>query len=226
MSVVKYLKLDEERSAAVSNGAEWQLRYGREEDIIKNRLSIAELVSTLNYLLARDITTKQAIKTLRDIRNENFRSGGCEVNNTLSKPAQEAAVLKADDSEVGLTISGQEGQKRYEFADGTVLHDSDIYPAQDDQKALVRELDVALNGEAGAAKQASLCDIVAQVQSQNWKLVRQSQEPSAEDVVLRLINALENSGGKGVYISKEEAQKTITLLRKLGKPAQEAGEVV
>ena len=30
-------------------------------------------------------------------------------------------------------------------------------------KALVRELDVLLNGNAGAAKQASLCDIVAQV---------------------------------------------------------------
>lgn len=31
---------------------------------------------------------------------------------------------------------------------------------------LVRELDVALNGEAGAAKQASLCDLVAQVRRQ------------------------------------------------------------
>lgn len=32
-----------------------------------------------------------------------------------------------------------------------------------DHNRLVRELDVLLNGEAGAAKQASLCDIVAQV---------------------------------------------------------------
>jgi len=32
-----------------------------------------------------------------------------------------------------------------------------------DHRRLVRELDVHLNGEAGAAKQASLCDIVAQV---------------------------------------------------------------
>ncbi len=37
---------------------------------------------------------------------------------------------------------------------------------------LVRELDVALNGEEGAAKQASLCDIVAQVKQGNWKLVK------------------------------------------------------
>jgi hypothetical protein len=33
----------------------------------------------------------------------------------------------------------------------------------DDHKRLVRELDVLLNGEVGAAQQASLCDIVAQV---------------------------------------------------------------
>jgi ATP:corrinoid adenosyltransferase len=32
-----------------------------------------------------------------------------------------------------------------------------------DHRRLVRELDVLLNGEAGAAKQASLCDLVAQV---------------------------------------------------------------
>lgn len=35
--------------------------------------------------------------------------------------------------------------------------------AQADHQRLVRELDVLLNGESGAAKQASLCDIVAQV---------------------------------------------------------------
>ena len=35
--------------------------------------------------------------------------------------------------------------------------------AQADHQRLVRELDVLLNGEAGAAKQASLCDLVAQV---------------------------------------------------------------
>lgn len=35
--------------------------------------------------------------------------------------------------------------------------------AQADHQRLVRELDVLLNGEAGAANQASLCDLVAQV---------------------------------------------------------------
>lgn len=40
-----------------------------------------------------------------------------------------------------------------------------------DHRRLVRELDVALNGEEGAAKQASLCDIVGQVTSKRLKLV-------------------------------------------------------
>ncbi len=34
-----------------------------------------------------------------------------------------------------------------------------------DHRRLVRELDIALNGEDGAARQASLCDIVSQVKS-------------------------------------------------------------
>lgn len=48
----------------------------------------------------------------------------------------------------------------------------DYKAAFEDHKRLVRELDVALNGEDGAAKQASLCDIVSQVKDQRWKLVR------------------------------------------------------
>jgi len=35
--------------------------------------------------------------------------------------------------------------------------------AHDDEQRLVRELDIIINGEEGAAKQASLCDIVAQM---------------------------------------------------------------
>lgn len=49
-----------------------------------------------------------------------------------------------------------------------------------DHRRLVRELDVALNG-AGAAKQASLCDIVGQVTDRRWKLVR-ADEPGAVPV--------------------------------------------
>lgn len=47
--------------------------------------------------------------------------------------------------------------------------DGDWFEASD-IKRLTRRLDVALNGEANAAKQASLCDIVSQVESENRKL--------------------------------------------------------
>lgn len=45
----------------------------------------------------------------------------------------------------------------------------EIYPAIKDYNRLVRELDVAINGEDGAAKQASLCDIVGQVKAMGLK---------------------------------------------------------
>jgi hypothetical protein len=60
-------------------------------------------------------------------------------------------TLKIDTSDVQAALD----KFRVEF---------DEYQAQ--HKRLVRELDVALNGEAGAAKQASLCDLVAQVKRQ------------------------------------------------------------
>lgn len=47
--------------------------------------------------------------------------------------------------------------------------------AADDVKRLTRELDVALNG-GSAAKQASLCDVVAQVMDERWKLVRTAEQ--------------------------------------------------
>lgn len=40
----------------------------------------------------------------------------------------------------------------------------------EDHRRLVRELDVLINGEEGAAKQASLCDIVAQVRREGLKV--------------------------------------------------------
>lgn len=42
----------------------------------------------------------------------------------------------------------------------------------EDHRRLVRELDVLLNGEHGAAKQASLCDIVGQVRAERLSLWR------------------------------------------------------
>ena len=44
---------------------------------------------------------------------------------------------------------------------------ADFEESIESHNALVRKLDVLLNGEDGAAKQASLCDIVAQVAKEN-----------------------------------------------------------
>lgn len=50
----------------------------------------------------------------------------------------------------------------------------------DDVNRLVRELDVALNGEAGAAAQASLCDVVAQVRLEAAKRGQPLLAPQAD----------------------------------------------
>lgn len=47
-----------------------------------------------------------------------------------------------------------------------------------DHQRLVRELDVLLNGEEGAAKQASLCDIVAQVQLEGVTVAQPAAQAS------------------------------------------------
>lgn len=52
--------------------------------------------------------------------------------------------------------------------------------SDDDVNRLVRELDVALNGEAGAAVQASLCDVVAQVRLESSKRGQPLLAPQAD----------------------------------------------
>lgn len=48
---------------------------------------------------------------------------------------------------------------------------ADHEEVHDDHKRLVRELDLAFNGEHGAAPQASLCDIVGQLKSMRREAV-------------------------------------------------------
>jgi hypothetical protein len=49
---------------------------------------------------------------------------------------------------------------------------ADYEEAMADHRRLVRELDVLWNGEEGAAKQASLCDLVGQIANELPKLRR------------------------------------------------------
>lgn len=75
----------------------------------------------------------------------------------------------------------------------------------EDVKRLTRELDVALNGEENAAKQASLCDVVAQVLHGHWKFVDGAHIAAKDAEIARLRGALENvirhdvsvAGGRG-----------------------------
>jgi len=83
-----------------------------------------------------------------------------------------AELLAAHDAlaEQNATLSRQIVEMRKSGAE-IIKHDMertreclDMREVIADHKRLVRELDVLLNGEEGTAKQASLCDIVAQVQ--------------------------------------------------------------
>lgn len=55
-----------------------------------------------------------------------------------------------------------------------------LFDTQEQTKALVRELDVALNGEANAAPQAALVDIVAQVKAEATKKGKPIFDPPAK----------------------------------------------
>jgi len=59
----------------------------------------------------------------------------------------------------------------------TPLCIADYEEVLEGHRRLVRELDVLLNG-AGAAKQASLCDIVSQVRSEGIRSRQFTREPT------------------------------------------------
>lgn len=70
-----------------------------------------------------------------------------------------------------------------------------------DHSRLVRELDVLLNGEAGAAPQASLCDLVAQVRA---------KQAQPTEIDLRMLLCITYAGG-AAYTDDGEAQDSRAL---------------
>jgi hypothetical protein len=58
---------------------------------------------------------------------------------------------------------------------------ADMRVKADDHRRLVRELDVLLNGEEGAAKQASLCDVVAQVRREGIRSVQHKGDEAQDE---------------------------------------------
>lgn len=76
------------------------------------------------------------------------------------------------------------------FAEQEAALSRSAEPTPSDENRLVRELDVIWNGEAGAAKQASLCDVVAQIRNELPKLRKlKSRSPSTltEEVAVKTI---------------------------------------
>lgn len=65
-----YMSLVDPRSFE-DGGIEWNLRYGNVEDI---RFSAASIVSSFDYLLCGEITTTEAIRRLRIMREIRARA--------------------------------------------------------------------------------------------------------------------------------------------------------
>jgi len=76
------------------------------------------------------------------------------------------------------------------FIDPEKLTVQDYEECMDDWRRLTRELDVALNGD-GAAKQASLCDILAQAKHPQLGFVRRNQ---VEDLLRRALDVATGAG--------------------------------
>lgn len=87
-----------------------------------------------------------------------------------------------------------------------------LLAVQQDHDRLVRELDVLLNGEAGAAKQASLCDIVAQVAKDGVVAKTQLHKLAAtmENVIMA-----GTSGSRGMRNFLAEAKKALDEVKEV-----------
>ena len=108
----------------------------------------------------------------------------------------------------------------WQAAKASSLSQDEFAEYKADKDHLVRELDVIWNGEAGAAKQASLCDMVAQIRHDLPALRRQSSLPqeSAEHHLRNLLAVIHRDGGhhadeNGLKTSEEEAEKVVISLR-------------
>lgn len=66
-------------------------------------------------------------------------------------------------------------QKCQSLAAGSVLDEQEIESLKEvleDKRRLTRELDIALNGEEGAAEQASLCDLIEPARRMRQEITR------------------------------------------------------
>lgn len=117
-------------------------------------------------------------------------------------PRPHATLQAPADTESELREALSVLARAYRSARETTCSAADYEEVLADHRRLVRELDVALNGD-GAAQQASLCDIVGQVKDRRWKLVR-AVEPTSKTVTIdhqRLVAFMRKVIDRGVNCS-------------------------
>ena len=95
------------------------------------------------------------------------------------KPIAESKVRQLVGDVCGVLVRKEDGRIAAVDEHGRVTWLGDEQPSSEDHKSLVRRLDIALNGIERAAKQASLCDIVAQVEKASRAQGGQVAEPVA-----------------------------------------------
>lgn len=86
------------------------------------------------------------------------------------------------------------------------LTNADYEEVLTDHRRLVRELDVLLNGEEGAAKQASLCDIVAQVSHEGIQIKRPAPVAPLDEKRLAEIRERESKATPGYWTWIEHSE--------------------
>ena len=116
--------------------------------------------------------------------------GSCEKCPAAQHQGEPVAIV--DESDDGLFIELIYGENGSPLKRGDKLYAeqpepatvvmSDVSAVQMEHNRLVRELDVLLNGEAGAAQQASLCDIVAQVRLKRDLLIASLNQGAPADL--------------------------------------------
>jgi hypothetical protein len=107
--------------------------------------------------------------------------------------------------------------EHHEYVKGLHKQIAELEECAKDHKRLVREIDVLLNGEDGAAKQASLCDIVAQVTT--MRMPERMAELEADKA--ELSEALETVWGAVTYWQGDDWVED--LIAKHKQPAKEQG---
>lgn len=166
--------------------------YKKTKEIVDKTNEIAEIVNSL----------------LPEVVNKN----GKVVNQVVN-------LLPESEEKQGCRCICHEGRSPYHTSENCSCHSEPKDKKElEDHDRLVRELDVLMNGEEGAAKQASLCDIVAQFP--RWKV--ESEQQIRREVIDELYEF--GNAPDGWYDPRLVAQNIINIYLKQHNRKTNLGE--